>query len=265
MSDTLLRNLIAKIPMIFSQKQSGFVLFFVHADELDSAWIKRLEASVKSLLPVPKGWRVCLGDFSSRARVPPELLKKYSIDHFHHPASLPFNRSWTINFAYKRFKKSQDHFLLFSDMDLVYGPEFWSDAFTLLAKSKGMLIPHVYYLHAEDSICELSYPQLHERIGRSWRRFYGGAGLLPAKLFEEVHGFDEKYVGWGAEDNDFINKIKSVGGDVIKAESLEVLHLDHPRVGESERDLVKRNRERLARKERGEILMIDNEPWGETT
>ncbi len=77
-----------------------------------------------------------------------------------------------------------------------------------------------------------------------------------------MRGFDEQYVGWGAEDNDFINRITSVGGTVLKLPEFEVLHLDHPRTAEQQKEVVARNRRRLARKTAGEIPMIEQLPWG---
>jgi hypothetical protein len=258
-----LNKITSRVSRLFKRSASGLVIFFIHADSLDDQWTERLDASIRSLQPLPKRWRICLGDYSSRPQVSPVLLEKYSIDYFHYPVSLPFNRSWSINFAYKKFKKRPDRFLIFTDMDLIYPPGFWSDALAILGESRGIVIPNVYYMHENDSKCDLSYNELYDRIEASWRRFYGGACLVPTELFEHIHGFDENYVGWGAEDNDFINRIKSVGGSVSKSDTLEVLHLDHPRVGESNKELVNRNRERLACKERGEISMIGIEPWGE--
>lgn len=88
--------------------------------------------------------------------------------------------------------------------------------------------------------------------GRLWRqswknRFYSATGLKPRpKLltanaavhrddFERVNGFDERFVGWGYEDEDLARRLRRVGVKILDAcrESL-VLHLFHP-VHESHR------------------------------
>ena len=239
------------------------ILYFLHADLLDENWLGRLRASLRSLIPLPKGARFCLADYSSQPCVPRSLLREFSTNYYHCAAPLPFNRSWSINHAYKRFKNNKDKYLLFTDIDLVFPPNFLDSALALSGDKNAIVIPSVFYLHQKASNVDLPYAVLRREIDSAWRQFFGGACLCPTRLYEKVRGFDEKYVGWGAEDNDFINKIESVDGEVIKSEKLEVLHLDHPRIGEENKVLVKRNRERLARKERGEIVMIGDSPWGE--
>lgn len=243
--------------------KTGLVLYFVHADALDGQWLSRLESSVRSIHPLPKRWRVCIADYSSTRAVPPEFADKYNIQYFHLPGPSPFNRSWSINYAYKKFKKNTDRYLFFTDLDLVFPPNFWKSSFEILGSRHAILIPLVYYVRQEASDTLACYEDLSKQKENSWRQFFGGACLLDPHLFERIRGFDESYVGWGAEDNDFINRIQFVGADVIKTSNIEVMHLDHPRTGESNEELVRKNRKRLKQKEEGNIPMIESRPWGE--
>lgn len=54
-----------------------------------------------------------------------------------------------------------------------------------------------------------------------------------------------------------------MNSEVIKTPHIEVLHLDHPRTAQQNDILVKKNRARLAQKECGNIILIDDAPWGE--
>lgn len=239
------------------------ILYFIQADMLDELWLSRLEASLRSLGTLPEDTRICLADYSTHPSVPEELITKFSIYYLHHSAPLPFNRSWCINYAYKQFAREHDTHFLFTDIDLVFPPNFLVDVIKTLNQKKGVIIPNVFYLTHEASKAELNYTELAKCAPDAWRIFFGGACFCPVDLFEQVHGFDELYVGWGAEDNDFINRLLSVNAEVIKTPDLEVLHLDHPRTAEQNHVFVTKNRNRLAQKECGNIILIDDAPWGE--
>lgn len=240
-----------------------FILYFIQADELDEQWLKRLEASLRSFGTLPKNSRFCLADYSTQPSVPEELISNFSIDYLHYPAPLPFNRSWSINYAYKKFVQDYDTHFLFTDIDLIFPPDFLVHTTKILGQINGIVIPKLFYLTHESSKASLTYIDLSVEKSSAWRTFYSGSCFCPITLFEEVHGFDEMYIGWGAEDNDFINRILSVNAEVIKALELEVLHLDHPRTAEQNDFLVKKNRARLTQKESGNIILIDDTPWGE--
>ena len=240
-----------------------FILYFIQADMLDEHWLNRLEASLRSFGALAEDTRFCLADYSSQPSVPEELITEFSIHYLHHSAPLPFNRSWSINYAYKQFVREDDTHFLFTDIDLVFPPGFLADISKTLGQEKGVVIPNLFYLTHEASNSVLTHTELSKEKSNAWRIFYSGACFCPVDLYEQIHGFDELYVGWGAEDNDFINRILSVNAEVIKTPDLEVLHLDHPRTAEQNDFLVKKNRNRLAQKECGNIILIDDVPWGE--
>ncbi len=241
-----------------------FILYFIQSDSLDKDWQQRLVASLRSFGSLPDDTRFCLADYSKTPSVPEELLSHYSIEHIHTPAPLPFNRSWSINYAYKTFARKEDTHFLFTDIDLVFPRNFLADAYRTLNNNKrGIVIPNLFYLPQNVSDTSATYTELSIKAHKSWRTFFSGSCLCPVELFEQVHGFDEMFIGWGAEDNDFINRVTSVGAEVIKSPSLKVMHLDHPRTAEQNSDLVTKNRARLAKKECGEIVLIDDIPWGQ--
>lgn len=159
--------------------------------------VKSLEVPLRSFSELPKDTRFCLVDYLAQPSVPEELITKFSIDYVHHPAPLPFNSSWSINYAYKQFVREDDTHFLFTDIDLVFPPDFLVDTVKALNHEKGIVIPIVFYLTHVASRVDLSYTDLAKEKTSSWRVFFGGACFFPAALFEQVHGFDELYVGWG--------------------------------------------------------------------
>jgi GT2 family glycosyltransferase len=63
------------------------------------------------------------------------------------------------------------------------------------------------------------------------RRHYGGGFLCTSELFKKVNGFDEEYIGWGAEDSDFYLRVSKLKGSrVVKIPdaSFFAYHQWHP-------------------------------------
>ncbi|MFI2645918.1 glycosyltransferase [Streptomyces sp. NPDC018610] len=59
------------------------------------------------------------------------------------------------------------------------------------------------------------------------RRPPGGCVLVTHDRFTSVGGFDERFVGWGGEDRDLINRLERAGG--VERQPGKLLHLMHER------------------------------------
>jgi predicted glycosyltransferase involved in capsule biosynthesis len=57
---------------------------------------------------------------------------------------------------------------------------------------------------------------------------------VPRNIFEQVGGFDEKFVGWGGEDNAFWHSCKIVSGEPLRIDGF-VYHLWHEKADKSNR------------------------------
>lgn len=69
---------------------------------------------------------------------------------------------------------------------------------------------------------------------------------------ERLGGWDESYEGWGAEDQDLLDRVQAAGATLIRAGELLYFHIPHGREpGWNEDHLTRKNREKLAAK-RGE-------------
>jgi GT2 family glycosyltransferase len=55
----------------------------------------------------------------------------------------------------------------------------------------------------------------------------GGSIVARRDAYDAIGGFDESYVGWGGEDNDFVDRARFFGG-VYRFGYLPMLHLQHP-------------------------------------
>ncbi|MFK4998906.1 galactosyltransferase-related protein [Bacillus sp. N9] len=56
----------------------------------------------------------------------------------------------------------------------------------------------------------------------------GGINVVPRKHFETVGGFDERFVGWGGEDDAFAASLNTLCGYVKRLDAT-IYHLWHKR------------------------------------
>ena len=62
------------------------------------------------------------------------------------------------------------------------------------------------------------------------RSYLANYGTISRRVFEEVGGFDEEYVGWGYQDTDLMRRLCVAGYsyDLFSHAMIEVFHLSHP-------------------------------------
>lgn len=90
---------------------------------------------------------------------------------------------------------------------------------------------------------------------------------VPRKLWENIGGFDENFVGWGGEDNAFWRAATILGGEPRRIDGF-AFHLWHPPAATAEykasdpgyrANLARWNRYRVARNER-QLRQVQNAP-----
>ncbi|AJR05505.1 hypothetical protein H744_1c0480 [Photobacterium gaetbulicola Gung47] len=63
--------------------------------------------------------------------------------------------------------------------------------------------------------------------GQTMAEIYGGAIVVERETFFKINGQDERYRGWGDEDNDFYFRLYEIS-DVLRP-NMVIYHMDHPR------------------------------------
>jgi hypothetical protein len=87
------------------------------------------------------------------------------------------------------------------------------------------------------------------------RESFGVCPFYPAHLFDAVGGLDEGYVGWGPEDQDFIDRICGRGVTLVRAYELLYFHMPHENEpGWFDQTLIAANRRRLAEAQRARLI-----------
>ena len=84
----------------------------------------------------------------------------------------------------------------------------------------------------------------------------GAVILVPRKLWDAVGGYDEKFVGWGCQDSDFLWSCEKICGQANRIHG-NVYHLwnSRPKDAVPDSDIYLRNRLRLKMKH-GERLPL---------
>jgi GT2 family glycosyltransferase len=154
-----------------------------------------------------------------------------------------FSRSQAINDAAK--KAATDLFLI-ADNDIFYDPSLILEAKEKL-KKHAWVIPYkkVHDIHEESTRELLKTDPVWPLVTpvQSTVRPYkpkGGLTLVPRKHFEAVNGFDERFIGWGGEDDAFAYAMNTLCGKPYRLKK-EVYHLWHPNSRENGNPNYKNN------------------------
>ena len=141
----------------------------------------------------------------------------------------PFPKAKVINEAVKR---STGDILIIADADLIYDPAIIEESIKLL-NSHAWVIPFrsVYNISQESTEQllkeEPEWPiPIDVETKKRPNAAKGGVNIMPRKHFETVGGFDERFVGWGGEDEAFAVSLSAMCGRVKRLDE-SLYHLWH--------------------------------------
>ena len=148
----------------------------------------------------------------------------------------PFNKAWGFNIG---FRHSTGQVIAFGDADVIVDAAALSESVQLCRTTFEAVKPYdrLIDLTPEETQQVLAgQPQLHiDRSGqppdREGRREYicfcGGLFVLRRALFELLGGFDEKFVGWGGEDDALTIKLRALSQNTHTLSGHTAYHLWH--------------------------------------
>ncbi|RSL28964.1 hypothetical protein D7Z54_33720 [Salibacterium salarium] len=159
-----------------------------------------------------------------------------------------FSRSQAINDA--ALKATKEVFFIV-DADLIFNPQIVKKSLAFL-ENNAWVIPFntINYvtekstssIFADSPHWPISNQVTYERVKKPSPRTpcVGGFNIVPRKNFETVHGFDERFIGWGGEDRAFMSAMNTLCGPYKRMDT-EIFHLWHPHVGNKRNPNYKNN------------------------
>jgi len=146
----------------------------------------------------------------------------------------PFNRSAAINDA--AWGNWDVGVVL--DADVIANPDHVLDAIWLASSTGRVALPYDRFTGLNTSMTERilrGYAGDWERGARfRSNRHESSIVCIPRALWDEIGGFDERFVGWGQEDVAFIQAARVLGGGIERIAGT-VFHLWHPRAPERDK------------------------------
>lgn len=155
------------------------------------------------------GWPVLLGD---------------------HPGE-SFCRGTAINRAAEDPVAQAVDVLMIADADIILGASHQAKEGALQAREGGRYVVCFSHLHClnrqgTDRVYEGKTPRGQRDYLESVSMIWGGVFAVPRQLFDEVQGFDERFIGYGAEDLAFLVSCSTLGGPKLRITGV-AWHMTH--------------------------------------
>ena len=181
-----------------------------------------------------------------------------------------FSRAQAVN---NSAKQATGDIFIIADADIILDPDIIKKSVQLL-NEHAWVIPYSHVKHISKKSTKAllntdpSWPtQIHFEVSRTAnavaRNFVGGLNIIPRNNFEAVGGFDERFLGYGAEDDAFGHSVNTLSGHYLRLDT-DIFHLWHPKVATKSNPNYKANCALLkryvhARKSKKKMLNIINE------
>ena len=140
---------------------------------------------------------------------------------------LPYCRAWAFNVAARR---AQSDILVMQDNDVIIPERYASEAVDRVMEGWSFvdLKRFLFYLDGEATNRVFETGAAPRGVAAMVvQNLDGGSIVARRDAYEAIGGFDESFIGWGGEDNDFFDRASFLGG-VYRFAYLPLLHLEHP-------------------------------------
>ena len=145
-----------------------------------------------------------------------EMCARHDVRLISVPASTSaFNKSRAINVAIRRTPEEAD-FILQTDVEMIFQRNFLE----MLVRAGIQFFPSLVLCSAQEisqsdaSVAEQRDPVSEYEAIRTLATLRAGVGMCmcaPRQWFFRIHGYDERYVLWGHEDDDLLKRAKLDG------------------------------------------------------
>lgn len=155
----------------------------------------------------------------------PTTVKHLHLPHPTRPGE--WNKCWAMNTG---ARLAQGDILVFHDADILCPNNYAQALLDTFAKGAEAAALHrmLFYLNQADSEATTTTHMLqhaHPPTG-ILHSFEGGTIAIKRNAFFQIGGFDERFIGWGGEDNEFFDRCKMLNFE--RFGFLPFVHLWHP-------------------------------------
>jgi cellulose synthase/poly-beta-1,6-N-acetylglucosamine synthase-like glycosyltransferase len=148
----------------------------------------------------------------------------------------PFHKARALNIA---LRKTKSTFICSTDCDQIYATNFFGVVQNQLKMvSKRIILCKSYFLRrVPEWLTDKTVSSKYEaalKLAKAGKKPHGEGccTALPTKWLKNVGGWDEEYIGYGAEDSDIILRANIRGFKTVHINSLtSTIHLPHPKEG----------------------------------
>jgi len=140
---------------------------------------------------------------------------------------LPYCRAWAFNVAARH---AQGDILVMQDNDVLIPERYSYEAAQRVAEGHSFvdLKRFLFYLDEKATMQVFATGAPPRGVAAIVRQNLDGGSLVVRRdAYDAIGGFDESFIGWGGEDNDFFDRATFLGG-VYRYSYLPLLHLEHP-------------------------------------
>lgn len=180
---------------------------------------QRLDNCLRSLrwqsLPSAE-FEILISDFGSTRESRTDIEKaaaRHGARVLHATTDAPWNRSRALNLG---IQEARGENVLCTDCDMIFAPNFLVTVLAALKEHRGraLVVSRCWDLPSDVPEGPHEVEDFPALLARATLRPSHGTGACQATLrrwFEEVRGYDEKYVYWGFEDKDLLRRAKRSG------------------------------------------------------
>lgn len=145
-----------------------------------------------------------------------------------------YNRSWALNVG---ARQARGMVLVLHDNDMLCPAGYAAESLKLVSAGSSFLElkRFIFYLSETDTLEFLATGTLATRVCTAVQNAQGGSVAASREAFLAIGGYDESFVGWGGEDNEFWERAET-GGRTYTFGYLPFVHLWHePQGGKADR------------------------------
>jgi hypothetical protein len=171
-----------------------------------------------------------------------------------------------LNIGLKRIKTE---FFCSTDTDQIFQPNFFGIISKQLSNRKrSVVLCKSYFLNKHPAATD-TYAQMLREAKRSGKKPHGEGCCtgLWTRWAQNVGGWDESYIGYGAEDSDIILRAKLCKFKLTWINRLtSTIHMPHPKKNiyySPKKYFLPNKRRYLKRKQRKDIIVNTGKAWGQ--